>query len=702
MEKIFYPESLVVLGVSPRTENLGKNIIANLLEFGFRGKIYAVGRERGEVLGVQIYSSVEELPEGIDLAVFLTPAPLIPDLLDRCGRKGIRWAVIESAGFSEFSEEGRLLEARLLEVARRWGIRFVGPNCLSIINLENGLCLPFVPVSRSAARPGKVSIVSQSGGVALTYANLLSVPGLGVNKVVSIGNKLDLDELDYLEYLLADPGTELIILYLEGIEDGRGLMELARASAKPILLHKAHRGPASREIARSHTAALANDDLVVTAAARQAGLIRVLDFRAAVNCAKALSLPPARGDRLAIIARTGGHAVIAADGAEAAGFRLYQFPESFLHQVQGLFRAKVIRPTNPLDLGDLFDLRLYAWITEQCLRMEGVDAVLLVHTYGAKTEGPQTRELAAKVKALSSRYGKPVALVLFSEREELARLERELDWPFFLGIEEALQALAAARDYHRRREAQLTRLSTTLATALAGTNPRLDGRIEEILTEHAGEGALPLDAALELVAALGIPVPPWEKAGTLEEALEGAERLGYPLALKVISTQVLHKTELGGLALNISDREQLVREYQALLARVKERAPAAEIEGVLLQRMASDGEELILGGRRERAFGPVVLLGLGGIYAELLAKTALRVAPFTEVEAEEMIAELGLEPLIAGFRRRPPLDREALVDAILKVSQLLITQPRIAELDLNPLLLRKEGLLALDARVILA
>jgi len=702
MEKLFYPDHLVVFGVSPRPENLGKNIIANLLEFGYRGRIYAFGRERGEVYGVPIYDSVEDLPEGLDLAVFLLPAPLIPELLDHCGRKGIRWAVIESGGFSEFSEEGRRLEERLLGAARRWGIRFVGPNCLAIINLENGLSLPFAKLSPSAAaaRPGRVSVVSQSGGVALTYANLLSVPGLGVNKVVSIGNKLDLDELDYLEYLLADPGTELIILYLEGLEEGNGrrLMELARAAEKPILLHKAHRGEASGEIARSHTAALANDDLVVTAAARQAGLIRVSDFREAVNCARALSLPSVRGDRLAIIARSGGHAVIAADGAEAAGFKLYRFPEPFLKRVQGLFRAKVIRPTNPLDLGDLFDLELYAWITEQCLKMDEVDAVLLVHTYGAKTEGGQTRKLIEKVESLSSRYEKPVALVLFSEREELARLEGELDRPFFLGIEEALQALAAARDYWCRR----ARLRSTVPMAVAD-GPGLDRKINGILAQ-CDSSALPLDKALELVEALGIPVPPWEKAETLEEARERAKRLGYPLALKVISPHVLHKTEFGGLALNITNEDQLVREYKAVLARVRERAPGAEIEGVLLQRMASDkgGEELILGGRRERAFGPVVLLGLGGIYAELLAKTSLRMAPLSEEEAEEMISELGLEPLLEGFRGRPPLDRTALVEAILMVSRLMAAQPRIAELDINPLLIQEEDLLAIDVRILLA
>jgi len=697
MKRIFYPESIVVFGVSTRPKNMGQNIIINLREFGYRGETYAVGRERGEVLGVPIYDSVDELPQGIDLAVFLVPAHLIPDLLEECGRKGIRRAVIESAGFSEFSEEGRRLEERLLETAQRWGIRFVGPNCIAIINRENGLSLPFIPLSRSTARRGRVSIVSQSGGVALSYANLLSVPGLGVNKIVSIGNKTDLDEIDYLEYLIADEGTELIILYLESIDEGRRLMELAQRSDKPILLHKAHRGTASREIARSHTAALANDDRVVSAAARQAGMVRVADFRAAVDYAKALLLPPVRGASLAIITRTGGHAVIAADGAEAAGFRLYRFPEDFLDKVQGLFRAKVIRPTNPLDLGDLFDLNLYARITEECLRMEGVDAVLLVHTYGMKAEREESHRLVQEVRRLTEEYNKPVALTLFFEREELAQMERELDWPFFTGIEDALGALAAARDYHRRR----MRL-TSAAPLAVSSNPGIagDNRIAEILTRRAGQ-ALPLDAALELIAAAGLPVAPWVRAAGLEEAIEGAKRIGYPLVLKVISPAALHKSDVGGVVLNIADGRELEGEYHSMLARLRERVPEAEIEGVLLQRMASGGQELILGGRRERAFGPAVLLGLGGIYAELLERTTIRVAPLAEDDAEEMIAELNLNRLMGGFRGGPPLDRGALIASILKLSQLLIAQPQIAELDINPLLLLPEGVLALDARVLL-
>ena len=697
MRKIFYPESIVVFGVSTRPENMGKFIVANLLEFGYRGEIYAVGRERGEVYGVPIHDSVEELPEGIDLAVFLVPAPLVPRLLEECGRKGIRRAVIESGGFSEFSEEGRRLEERLLEVARRWGLRFVGPNCISIINLENGLSLPFVPLSRSAARPGRVSVVAQSGGISLTYANLLSVPGLGVNKVVSIGNKADLGEIDYLEYLIGDEGTELIILYLESIDEGRRLMELAQRSPKPILLHKAHRRKASAAIARSHTAALANDDRVVSAACAQSGIVRVPDFRAAVNYAKALLLPPARGNRLAIISRSGGHAVVAADGAEEAGFRLYRFPDVFLDQVQELFRAKVIRPTNPLDLGDLFDFDLYAWITEECLRMDDVDAVLLVHAYGPKIEGAETRRLVERVEELVGEYDKPVALVLFSEREELTRLEQECDWPFFTGIEDALGALAAARDYWRRR----AKLRSTARVAVT-KDLRPDSKINGILARCDGS-TLPLDKALELVEAVGIPVATWATAATPEEAIGHARRLGYPLALKLISPGALHKSDVGGIALNIRDEAELEQGYHAMLARVRAHLPEAEIEGLLLQKMAdhSQGQELILGGRRERAFGPAVMLGLGGIYAELLERTAVRVAPLTADDAEEMIAELGLEPLMEGFRGGPPLDREALVDSILKVSRLLMTQPRVVELDINPLLLSQEGALALDARVLL-
>ncbi|NLF02073.1 MAG: CoA-binding protein, partial [Anaerolineales bacterium] len=272
MHTIFYPESIVVIGVSEREDNLAANIVRNLRAFGYSGALYAVGLRPGVVAGIPIATSVAELPTGIGLAVILTPAATVPGLLDACGAHGIRRAVIETGGFGEYSEAGRQLEAELISVARRWGMRFVGPNCISAINMENGLCLPFIRLDPTAVKRGPVSVLAQSGGVSITYMVLLSEMGLGVNKVVSMGNKSNLDEVDYLNYLLDDPGTRVICLYLESIEDGRRLIELARTAPKPIIVQKANTTTASAQVAFSHTAALASDDRVLSAALAQAGI----------------------------------------------------------------------------------------------------------------------------------------------------------------------------------------------------------------------------------------------------------------------------------------------------------------------------------------------------------------------------------------------------------------------------------------------
>ncbi|NIO69953.1 MAG: hypothetical protein GTN71_13240, partial [Anaerolineae bacterium] len=451
MDKIFNPNSIVVIGVSERPTNMGRNIVANLLEFGYGGEIHVVGQRGGVVFGHRIRTSIEELPQGIDLAVILTPASTVPDLMDACGRQGIRRVVIESGGFGEFSAEGKELSERLCVVASKWDIRFVGPNCISVINMDSGVCLPFVRLQRHTLKKGRVSVVSQSGGITIVYTNLLSSAGLGISKAISMGNKLDLDETDYLAYLLEDENTDIICLHLESIQDGRRLLELARSSSKPILLHKTNVGQASAHIAQSHTAALANDDRIVSAAARQAGMIRARNFRSMVNYAKGLSLPPVKGNTLIAIARSGGRAVVAADMAAAFGFDLYPFPHDFREKVKGLFRAQVIEPTNPLDLGDLFDFRIYMNILEECLKIEDVDAVLMGHTYSSLLERKGTQRLAHAVQELSQKYNKPVALCPFSEgEEEVLSLKKELEYPTFSEIDEAMEALAVSRDRYRR------------------------------------------------------------------------------------------------------------------------------------------------------------------------------------------------------------------------------------------------------------
>jgi acyl-CoA synthetase (NDP forming) len=688
LDKIFYPDSVAVIGVSERPDNLAAGIVRNMLAFGYEGDLHAVGLRGGQVHSVPILTSVEALPDKVDLAVILTPAATVPGLLDACGRKGIRRAVIESGGFSEFSETGRQLEMQISEVARRWGIRFVGPNCISVVNTENGLCLPFVGLDPRAVRRGPVSVLAQSGGVSVTYMLLFSEVGLGVNKVVSIGNKADLDEVDYLAFLLDDPGTKIICLYLESIEEGRRLMELAASGSKPVIVHKVNTGQTSAEIAFSHTAALANDDRIVSAALQQAGIARASSFDDAVTLAQGFALPPVRGNDLVIISRSGGHAVVAADAVEALGFRLIPIPDDLMADVRSLFRADVIALTNPLDLGVLFDFDLYGRVVEECLRLIDPDAVLMVHTYSAVSEAEMSRRLARRVEALSHDLDRPVAFCAFAQREEVELLKQETDLPVFTGIEAAMRALAGSRDRH------------VGSARLLPLPPAPDHRPHEVEGLLKRAAVLAADAALGLCASFGIPTGEWAVVESVEGALVAAGAIRYPVTLKVMSPDVVHKSDVGGVVLDVRGPDLLRREFATLMARVEEQAPGARISGVLVQRMMPGGREVILGGKRDPSFGPVVMFGLGGVYVEVFRDVAFRLAPLTRKDAEAMIFEVQGSRLLRGVRGEPPADVGAVVDALLALSQLMIACPEVIEIDVNPLLVFEQGGTAVDARAV--
>ncbi|MDY6875155.1 MAG: acetate--CoA ligase family protein [Chloroflexota bacterium] len=688
MDKIFYPDSIVVIGVSERPDNLAANIIRNLQSFGYSGDIYAVGLRSGEVYGIPILTSVKALPDGVNLAVILTPAATVPGLMDACGQKGIRRAVIESGGFGEFSEAGRKLEEQVCEVARRWGIRFVGPNCISAVNLENGLCLPFTTLDRQAVKLGPVSVLAQSGGVSVTYLHLLSEARLGVNKVVSMGNKADLDEVDYLTYLMEDPGTEVICLYLESIEGGRRLIELAASSPRPVIVQKANIGQMSARIAFSHTAALANDDRIVSAALRQAGIAHAGSFQDAVTLAQGFALPPVRGNDLFIISRSGGHAVVAADTAEAYGFYLPPVPDDFLVKVQGLFRADVIALTNPIDVGVIFNFDLYGDIAEECLRMLDPAALLMVHTYTTGPEAEVSRRLIRRIEQLIRQTGKPIAFCPFAQESEVVALEREVEFPTFATIEGAVRALATSRDRYTRTARLLT---------LPSTPAQRPHEVEGLL---AHDGVLTTDTALGLCAAFGIPTAEWAVVENTGGALVAASGVGYPVALKVLSPDVSHKSDAGGVVLGVESQEALRAEFAALLARVEERAPGARVAGVLVQQMLAGGREVILGGKHDPSFGPMVMFGLGGVYVEVFEDVAFRLAPLTRDEAKEMISEVRGSLLLRGVRGEPPVDIEAVVDALLALSRLLVECPEVVEVDVNPLLVFERGVAAVDARVV--
>jgi acyl-CoA synthetase (NDP forming) len=671
VEKLFYPESIMVVGVSDTPTNLGRHIVGNLDRFHFRGPLYLVGREGGSLNGRKIYARIEEIDASVDLAVFLIPAPFIPEALEVCGEKGIRYAVIESGGFSEFTEDDRRLDERVVEIAKEWHIRFVGPNCISIINLENGMVLPFVPMHPERIKNGPVSFIAQSGGVINYSLRLCSGENLGFNKLISMGNKLNLNECDYLEYLISDPGTKTIGLYLESILQGRRLMDLAVSTRKPIVVLKSNTDTASNQIARFHTAALAGDDEVVSSALDQAGIHRVHTLQEMMNAFKIFNLPPMKGPNLAVISRSGGSAVMAADSAAKFGFQMTPFSEDFIQFVGKRVRAGVIRMTNPLDLGDVFDLRFYQEIIERALHKDSVDGLLFSHGYFPGIDDEATKKLIHSAYDLSMRYRKPVVFCVIADSEEWFSLRKMTDFPLFTEPEDALKALrislchhrnGADRDLHSNRKFELP---TENAPSMQGQAHRImePREVFELLLDH------------------GIPVAEYRVVSNYEEALEGASDIGYPVALKTADPDEVHKTEVGGVRLNIGNPDELKDALQGITGGC-----------FLVQKMADAGHEVFIGGKHDQEFGPAILFGMGGIFVEVLNDVVIKVAPITEREAGEMIETVKGSVLLKGFRGGAKADVDALRECLVRVSRLLYEHEEIQQLDINPLVVGREGL----------
>ncbi len=695
MREFFYPKSVAVIGVSDKPDNLGRNIVGNLVEFGFGGIVYPVGPSGGFVQTHRIYRSISDIPDYIDLAVILTPAKTVPTVMEECGQKGVRWAIIETAGFREYGEEGVKLEEQIVQVAKRYGIRFIGPNCVGVINIDNGFSVPFLRLKKPSD-PGEVSLISQSGGVGFSVLNLMANEGIALNKFVSVGNMLDTSAEDVLEFMLEDEGTKVIFLYLESLRDGRRLMDIACRSTKPILVFKSNIGRLGKVIAASHTAALSSDDKVAEAAFKQADIVRVHDATSLLNNLKALRLPAMRGKNLAIISRSGGHAVVAADSSELSGFELANLPQSFLEEIERHFRASVIKLTNPVDLGDLFDLDVYAQILEQTLKLDNVDGVVFLHT-ASEREIEASRKLLERVMELTRRYDKPIAYYVSTNAQEVNYLRQTYAYPVFTAVVETIRALEMSYRYYSRMQ--------EIRSAEQTPSFNVNQDAVRSLIDHGRQEKrdLLLSESMQALEHYGIPTAVGVRASTKEEARQAAEKMGYPVAIKVISEQISHKSDVGGVQLNLRNGPAVEEAFDDMLSRIRSFYPEANIDGVLVQPMVTGGQELILGGRQDPNFGPVVLIGLGGIFVEVLEEVSLRVAPITFQEAREMIDELRGAPILKGARGHKPSDLQAVSDALMRLSQLLIDFPEIRELDINPLRVFQEnnGCRALDARIML-
>jgi acetyltransferase len=474
-------------------------------------------------------------------------------------------------------------------------------------------------------------------------------------------------------------------------------MEVARRSEKPILAFKSNIGKLGQNIALSHTASLASDDKVVDAAFHQSGIIRVRDATTLGNNLKILGLPPMRGKNLGVISRSGGHAVIAADACELSGFELARFPDSFLREIEKHFRASVIKLTNPLDLGDLFNLDVYAQIIERTLQLDDVDGIVFLHTSLSDQENQTSRQLLERIMELVKQYDKPVAYYISTASQEVTYLKQNYHFPIFTQVVETVRALEMSHYYCKQYQSVH---AVQELPDYAVDKSAVKNLIDQASAERRD---LLLHESLEALQHYGIPVIPSKIAKSKDEVAAAAEGLGFPLAMKIVARGVSHKSDVGGVKLNLQSEAAVLDCYEEMIRQILAIDPAANIEGVLLQPMIDEGREMILGGRQDPQFGPVVLVGLGGIFVEVFDETQVRVAPISRDVALEMVENLRGAQILKGTRGEKPADIDALIDAMMRLSRLLCDFPAIKELDINPLRIfsASQGVSALDARIIL-
>ncbi len=697
MDQFFYPQSLAVIGVSTKKSNLARNVIKNCIDFGFRGKIFGVSTRSirsGRAFGIPILESIEAMPRGVELAVVLTPAQNTPDVIRRLGEKGVQRIILETGGFSEFDIERKGLEDEILRIVHHYGQRLIGPNCLGIVDMKSGLCTPFVDY-RYSIPTGSVSIISQSGGMGRTIFNVMENEAIGLNKFVSVGNKLDIGEAEILQYLLDDPETNLILLYLEDIRQGRDLLRIAANYDKPIIILKSNRGEMGSSIALSHTKAIATDDEVIKAALNKAGMIRINHTYEIGKVLKAFQIPVLKGPNLAVISRSGGHAVVAADACGNHHFYLPPISPTLVDKLKKHLRSNVIKLKNPLDMGDVYDMRVFPIAIEESLKQETIHGVLFILIYSEHTSGKEVRRIIPLLQELMEKYQKPIAAILISSADGLKKIKQQFSFPVFSFPEEAVEALDISYRHHLLSKQR----QQPCAPLRVRSYSEVGGQIKRV--KRAGRNFL-LHESIKIVETYKLPVPVYQLVHKKPEAVHFARKFGFPVGLKIVSRRLLHKSDYGGVRLHLGTMAKLRQAFTEMEIKIRDQNLEDQEGGLMVQKMVPPGQEVILGARRDPIFGPIVLFGLGGIFSELFKDVIIYLAPINQSQVKKMVRQAKFFPVLNGSRGQPCLDINLIEECLLKLSDLITSHREIEEVDINPLIVYPKKGYIVDARIILA
>jgi acetyl coenzyme A synthetase (ADP forming)-like protein len=694
LEEIFAPASVAVIGASPEPSRLGHRIMKNILDHGYEGIVYPIHPQASCVLDRPAYPSVSDVPGTIDLAVIVIPSRFVIDVVDECGRKGVRGLVVITAGFKEVGGEGKERERQLLAVVRKYGMRMIGPNCLGIIDTVSSLDASFAGMMPA---PGNIAFMSQSGAMCTAILDWSLPRGIGFSRFVSLGNKADVDEVSLLQAWNRDPHSKVILAYLESINDGLGFVQAAREVTKstPVVAIKSGTTAAGTKAASSHTGALAGSESAYEAAFAQSGILRARAMNELFDLALIFAYQPMiEGNRVVIVTNAGGPGIIASDSVERSGLRMASLAPETVAELR-----EHLPPTanfyNPVDVIGDADPERYRMAIGIVLRDPNIDGLIVLFTPQAAS---RAEEVAAHIVSLTQGQSKPVVTCFMGDAsvgEAKALLNRERI-PNYMFPERAVQSLATMyRQYTYQQRPEPTYRSFEVdrdrVTALFN-RVRESGRVE------LGE-----IESREVMEAYGMRLPKSRMARSPDEAAQIAGEFGYPVVMKISSPDILHKSDVGGVKVGVADSTAARDNYELIEYRARKYSPDARIWGVLVQEQARKGRELLVGVTRDPQFGPLVAVGMGGIYVEVLKDVAFRLAPISEQEVHEQIRSIRTYPLLRGVRGEQPADIAAAEDVILRVSQLVSDFPEIVEMDINPLVVynQGEGAIVLDARIIL-
>ena len=699
LTSLFTPESVALFGASDKPDSVGGVVFKNLLTSGFKGRIFAINPKRDEVQGQKAFSSLAEIDELVDLVVVATPARSIPGIVEECGERGIKMMLILSAGFRETGAEGRKIEDKVMQLVKRYGIRLMGPNCLGIIRPDKGLNITF---GNNNAQPGNLAFVSQSGAICTAILDWAEQNDIGFSAVVSTGIAADLDFGDYLDYLVSDPATKAILLYIEGIKDSRRFMSSLRAAAriKPVIALKVGRHAAGAEASMSHTGALVGSDETFAAALSRSGVLRVETIGQLFAAAKALSSTyyRSKSERLVIITNGGGPGVMAADRATDQEIELSSLSAATMKALDKVLPS-VWSHSNPVDIiGDAPPER-YEQALDICLADPGVDGAIVILTPQAMTQPTEVAEAVIKSAAKSE---KPIMTSWMGggQVEEARRRFNNAHVPDFGMLENAVDAFSYLARYNKN---QRLLLQTPAGLTLGQEPPDREGArliIEAVLTEQ--RKILTEPESMAILNAFRVPTVRHAVAHSANEALIVAESIGFPIAMKVLSADISHKSDAGGVRLNINSAQEVRGTYRQLVDDVQSRLPGAKISGVTVEKMyrSSNGRELMIGVIRDPVFGPVISFGSGGTTVEVMGDSAVSLPPLNRRLAIDLINRTKVSRLLGEFRDMPAVDIDQLIDVLLGVSGMACELPWLQEMDINPLIIDDSGIVAVDARIV--